>query len=261
MDVAPSQRATRSTADNESACDSYSVLRGRDVPESRLGGWRERRMVVDARLTGYRPLRKNWDGLGDFVYLADSYLASGERTGYHEHDGVDVVTVVLMGKLLHRGVLRDECVVEAASALVQCSGSMGFGHDELNTGPETCRVLQIMFLSAAGSGRAGYRTMSLPRDGRHTIYRSGMRGSADESNSTSLTIVASADGERLRVPGSSVIYVADGSLAIVDETVLAGDMLRGTDLCMDVAGGSRLMIVSNVKSPRLQVRRPMTEEA
>lgn len=242
MELCSAQRGVRSAAENESARASRSILRVRDVPESGFGGVRERRMVVDARLIGHRPLRKGWDGLGNFVYLADAYLAAGERTGYHEHEGVDIVTLVLTGELLHRGTLCDQLVLEAPSALVQWSGRRGFGHDEMNSGSQTCRVLQFMFLAAAGSGRAHYRASGLPRAGHHTLFRSSM--GPGEDGSTSLRVVACAEGERLVVPGSSVIYVASGSLAVVDETVLAGDVLRGADLCVDVAGGSQLMVVS-----------------
>lgn len=182
------------------------LLRGQQVPVTGFGGVRERRMVVDSRLTGHLPQRYNWDGLGDFVYLSDAVFEGGGSTGYHEHSGLDIVTIVVQGRLLHTGSLGSRRSLQAPVAQIQIAGREGFGHDERNPGPLENRVIQLMFLRNGQCGAAQYRTRSMRRTGCWELYRGGSslverHRPAALARRTVLDAVRTMAGEVLKIAG------------------------------------------------------------
>ena len=68
-----------------------------------FAGIEETRLVKDAKIGGKLD---TWDGLGNFVYLADArYLPYGE-SGMHPHLEMDVITIMVEGRLTHEGSME-----------------------------------------------------------------------------------------------------------------------------------------------------------
>ena len=89
------------------------------LPRGGFAGLQETRLIKDAKIGGKAD---TWDGLGSFVYLADArYLPYGE-TGMHPHLEVDVITIMLEGRLTHEGSMEHGQSMVANQAQVQRAG-------------------------------------------------------------------------------------------------------------------------------------------
>lgn len=90
--------------------------------------------------------------LGPLLRLADDRLAPGTGYGRHAHRAVDVVAVVLAGRLDHRW--GDGTAVAAGDVAVLRAGA-GLEHDEV-AGDEGARVLQCYLRAADPAMPAGH---------------------------------------------------------------------------------------------------------
>ena len=91
----------------------------------KLGGFaglREHRLVTDKRIFGRRAEPGTWDGIGNFVYLADArFLPSGE-TRLHQHREIDVISVMVEGRIAHEGSLEHGQQIETNDVQAQRAG-------------------------------------------------------------------------------------------------------------------------------------------
>ncbi|NRA21681.1 MAG: pirin family protein, partial [Oceanospirillaceae bacterium] len=105
------------------------ILQRDSLPLGGFAGLTEKRLIKDKKVGGDS---SNWDGLGSFVYLADAnYLPYGE-TKMHSHSEIDVITVMITGRLTHEGSMKDGQSMVANQVQVQRAGGEGFSHNEVN---------------------------------------------------------------------------------------------------------------------------------
>ena len=98
--------------------------------------------------------------LGPLLRLADDRLAPGAGYGQHEHRAVDVVAVVLAGRLTHRW---GEGAAVAAGDVAVLRAGRGLTHDEV-AGDDGARVLQC-YLRSAGPGDPATHAVHRAADG------------------------------------------------------------------------------------------------
>jgi hypothetical protein len=83
-----------------------NILHRDDLERGGFAGLREYRLVTDSRLFGGQKSAGAWDGIGNFVYLADArFLPKGE-TRLHSHKEIDVISVMVEGRIMHEGSLK-----------------------------------------------------------------------------------------------------------------------------------------------------------
>ena len=126
----------------------------------KLGGFaglKEHRLVADTRLFGkYKP-HTSWDGLGNFVYLADAkFLPLGE-TKMHSHQEIDVISVMVEGNIKHEGSLEHRQTMQNNQIQVQRAGGEGFSHNEINPDETENRMIQLWFLPEVKNQASGYK--------------------------------------------------------------------------------------------------------
>ena len=143
------------------------ILHRDSLPLGGFAGLKEHRLVVDKRINGDGSA---WDGLGSFVYLADaSFLPKGE-TRLHSHKEIDVISVMVEGRIAHKGSLEHGKGMEANKVQVQRAGGEGFSHNEVNPDPESNRMIQLWVLPETPGERAGYKSYSLKQGTVTQIY-------------------------------------------------------------------------------------------
>ena len=82
------------------------ILHRDDLILGGFAGLREHRLVTDSRVFGDHKRSEAWDGIGNFVYLADArFLPKGE-TRFHNHKEIDVISVMVEGRIMHKGSLE-----------------------------------------------------------------------------------------------------------------------------------------------------------
>ena len=83
-------------------------------------------MVMDHRVFDGRAENGTWEGIGNFVYLADArFLPEGE-TGLHSHKEIDVLAVMVEGRIAHEGSLKHGQSMDGHDIQVQRAGGEGF---------------------------------------------------------------------------------------------------------------------------------------
>tara|TARA_Y100001972_G_scaffold113305_1_gene147856 strand:+ start:138 stop:803 length:666 start_codon:yes stop_codon:yes gene_type:complete len=202
------------------------IVVAQDVDIDGFAGLRERHYVMDSRVFGDHRKAEAAEGLGAFVYLADAHFLRYGSTGRHSHRHIDIITLVMSGRLLHRGTLGDESLYVAGDVLVQRAGAQGFEHNEVNPDERPNRIIQIWMQPPQSQGAAQHGQSDWPQQGRKRIYRSG---------DTCLDLVTLAEAERLEqaadyrlylISGAGVLTEAGGAEQISAEALVSGENLQ-----------------------------------
>jgi quercetin 2,3-dioxygenase len=186
----------------------------------RVTGLRETRLVA-ARGGASR-------GLDSLVYLADAEIVPNGRTGPQSHRDVDIVTLVLDGRVAHEGTPGSSTLVEAGSVRVQRAG-VGLEHDETNPDSTPVRLLQFRFVSPA-PGLAPACEVFTPARGALRVVLGGSEGTFE--NACTLRAGMLLAGALFEHPGEFVAYVAGGRGTANGSPVAAGHLLEGRDLTL-----------------------------
>lgn len=75
----------------------------------KLGGFagiQEHRIVTDSRLFGTRRNPQASEGFGSLVYLADAQYNPRGESGVHPHSEIDVISVIIEGRVSHEGSME-----------------------------------------------------------------------------------------------------------------------------------------------------------
>ena len=82
------------------------VLSKKSLPLGGFAGLTEHRLVTDRRVFGGRKAPNTFDGLGNFVYLADAQFNARGETHMHSHKEIDVISIMVAGRVSHEGSLE-----------------------------------------------------------------------------------------------------------------------------------------------------------
>ncbi len=190
---------------------------------------------------------------GTLRVFNDDYIDAHNGFSEHEHDNMEIVTIVLEGELTHKDSLGNKGVIKAGEVQQMSAGS-GITHAEMNESDAPVHLYQIWLFP---------NKLSLP-----TLY-----GQKDFSNIEKNTLVAIASGEdkagalpmqtmatiykaeleaeatinyTLKENRGLFIYVSDGILKINDEVLNTGDQARIKDeksVSIVTVGKAKLIII------------------
>ncbi len=208
-----------------------NILSRDTLPRGGFAGIEETRLIKDAKIGGQN---NTWDGLGSFVYLADArYVPFGE-SGMHPHLEVDVITIMLEGRLTHEGSMEHGQSMVANQAQVQRAGGEGFGHNEINPDESRTRLLQLWALPEASGSAADYKFYNTNDGELHRIYG----GSTEQTNSfDSHTLIDTGlvqKGYQTSREGESLVYVANGEAVVNGQSLKDGDLIRAQGIELEV---------------------------
>jgi quercetin 2,3-dioxygenase len=214
------------------------IISARDIDIDGFAGLRERHYVMDSRMFGDHRKTDAVDGLGAFVYLADAHFLRYGSTGRHSHRDIDIVTLVMGGRLLHRGTLGDESLYEAGDVLIQRAGVQGFEHNEVNPDERPNRIVQIWMQPQQSQGAAQHGQADWPQHGRKCVYRSG---------DTCLDLVTLAKAESLAQSGEYRLYLVSGAGVLTEaggaEQVSAEALVSGENLQFQASAATQAALV------------------
>ncbi len=197
-----------------------NILSRDNLPRGGFAGIEETHLVADARIGGKT---NTLNGLGNFVYLADArYVPYGE-SGMHPHLEIDVITIMLEGRLTHEGSMEHGQSMVANQAQVQRAGGEGFDHNEINPDESRTRLLQVWALPEASGSAAAYKIYDTNDGQLHRIYG----GNPEQTNSfDSHTVIDTGlvykDFEVNRTR-DTMVYVVNGEAIVIDLKVISDD--------------------------------------
>ena len=179
-------------------------------------------------------------GHGRLRVLNEDRIAPGAGFAPHDHADVDVLTVVLKGRVRHeddRGHVEE---VSAGEVQLMRAGA-GIRHSESNPSPdEAAQVLQIWLIPRLRGGEPSYARASLPEGpGPHLLASGDGEGSVASGDGSGLLTLGSdvrvwwgrpAEGARSRfdlAPGrKGFVQLVEGFGMMQDERLVAGDGLQ-----------------------------------
>lgn len=222
---------------------NVQILHRDDLPLGGFAGLTEKRLVVDSRLWNSPDA---WDGIGNFVYLADANFRPHGQTNMHPHKEVDVISVMVDGRIAHEGSLEHGINLNANQAQVQRAGGEGFSHNEVNPDDFQNRMLQLWVLPETSGEPAGYKSYDLAL-GRTTRIYGGTELPDTFSSKTILEVARLEEHQAVSQLGEFLVYVARGKGHLNGESVQNGDLVRGTNLEFSALERDTLMVIVRVE--------------
>ena len=229
------------------------VLSRKSLPLGGFAGLTEHRLVTDRRVFGTRKSPNTFDGIGNFVYLADAQFNPHGETHMHSHKEIDVISIMMNGRVSHEGSLEHGQSLNASEVQVQRAGGEGFSHNEINPDNTKNRMLQLWVLPEVAGQPAGYKHYQLPKTGVTRIYGSekdsGQKGQTKTFTSkTTIDVVRLTMGESIAFEEEILSYVSKGTAKFSDEnnnfSAEDGDLIRSYKTDITATSAVEIIIVS-----------------
>jgi len=224
------------------------VLTRKSLPLGGFAGLTEHRLVTDRRVFGGRKAPNTFDGIGNFVYLADAQFNPGGETHMHPHKEIDVISIMMNGRVSHEGSLEHGKSLIAGDAQVQRAGGEGFSHNEVNPDDTKNRMLQLWVLPDESGQRAGYKHYTLPPKGVTRIYGGTKDQSKTFDSKTAIDVVRLSVGESIKFDHEVLAYVSQGSAKFTDENnsfeAQDGDLIRSYKAEITSTSDVEIVVVS-----------------
>ncbi|SFD50353.1 pirin family protein [Pseudoalteromonas denitrificans] len=202
------------------------ILHRDSLQRGGFAGLTETRLIKDNKIGGDN---STWNGIGNFIYLADArYLPYGE-THMHPHHEVDVITIMLEGRLTHEGSLKDGQSMVENQVQVQRAGGEGFEHNEVNPDNKGNRLLQLWALPETAGEPADYKFYHLNNHELNRVYGGEKSQSETFDSHTVIEVGMLKKNKVITKKGQYLAYITNGEAKINDLTVTDGDLIRGND--------------------------------
>ena len=219
------------------------ILHRDDLSLGGFAGLREHRLVMGSKVYGDRREPGTWEGIGNFVYLADARFLPRGETRLHSHREIDVISVMVEGRIVHEGSLEQGQEMNGTDVQVQRAGAEGFSHNEVNPDDTENRMIQLWVLPERSGDPASYKFYQPKLGGMTRVYG----GSTDQDEAfdshTVIDVGLLEAGQNASVSGPFLAYVTRGSGFVNRTPVNDGDLIRGEDLTFDVTDGAQIIVV------------------
>lgn len=219
------------------------VLIKSDLREGGFAGLKEHQLVMDKKAFGPNRNPQTWDGLGNFVYLADARFMPKGETLMHGHKEVDVISVMVKGRINHEGSLEHGQMMNAKQAQVQRAGGEGFSHNEVNPDDVENQMIQLWVLPERSGEKAGYKLYS-PKTGELTRIYGGEIGQDETFDSHTQISVANLEADHgFEQNTASLVYVSDGEVEIDTERFEAGTLVRSEAFTLVALTSAQVIVI------------------
>jgi redox-sensitive bicupin YhaK (pirin superfamily) len=219
------------------------ILHRDTLPPGGFAGLREHRLVMDARAFGAQRDPGAWEGIGNFVYLADARFLPRGETRLHSHREIDVISVMVAGRIAHEGSLQHGQELRGKDVQVQRAGGEGFSHNEVNPDDSENRMIQLWVLPEQPGKAAGYRSYR-PEPGHLTRVYGGPTDQEVTFDSHTLIDVGLLEpGQSVTAPGPCLAYLVEGTGLFNDTPAGDGDLVRGKNLTFSASTTTQLVLV------------------
>ena len=205
-----------------------------------LGGFagiQEHRLVTDSRVFAGRKKPETSEGLGNMVYLADARYNPNGESGMHPHSEIDVISIIIEGRVSHEGSMEHGKDLIAGDVQVQRAGGEGFDHNEINPDNNNNRMLQVWALPEEAGQRASYKSYTPALAGSTRIYGGDKNQSDTFDSHTLIDIGLLEEGKQLQLEGEFLAYISQGEAVINGIQVKDGDLVRGNNIDLMVTLG------------------------
>ena len=223
---------------------SLQILHRDDLKLGGFAGIREHRLVIDPQVFGNNDSGA-WSGIGNFVYLADAKFIPNGETHLHNHKEIDVISVIIEGRIAHEGTLQEGNIIESNQVQVQRAGGEGFAHNEINLEDKETRMIQMWVTPEKAGQSADYKSYTL-KNGVTRVYGGDSNQDETFSGSTVVDVGLIDVNKTISFVGEFLAYVAVGNGILNGEKVSNGDLIRGNDVTFQSKSDSQIIIVRKI---------------
>ncbi|MEI2386157.1 pirin family protein [Breoghania sp. JC706] len=174
-------------------------------------------------------------GIGALRVINEDRIIPGSGFAEHGHEDMDILTLVLSGKLRHRDTIGNETVIAPGKAQLMSAGT-GIRHSEMNASDtEPAHFLQIWLIPETYGGAPTYQQAALsPEEEARdwSLLASGRDGEAPlRLLSDSRVLIAFPQaGMTTRLPigegRKTFVHIVEGLATIGGERISSGDGLQ-----------------------------------
>lgn len=220
-----------------------NIIRRNSLRRGGFAGLRETRLVMSPRI--FRGNRESGTspGIGRFVYLADARFMPLGETRMHAHKEIDVISVMVEGRIQHEGSLENGQELLAGSVQVQRAGGEGFTHNEINPDDVKNRMIQLWVLPETPDEPASYQVFESTTGERTRIYGGSVEQDETLSSHTIIEIAEVGAGKTLKQPGKCLAYITTGVGEVNGEILREGHLVETSNLNFTATVDSKLIIV------------------
>ena len=108
----------------------------------------------------YNPVKS---AFGTLITFNDDFVEAGKGFGIHPHANMEIISVLLKGKMNHIDTLGYKTIIEEGGVQIMSAGS-GLRHEEYNVGEEEVNFLQIWILPKVQNLTPRYQQRSFPKE-------------------------------------------------------------------------------------------------
>jgi redox-sensitive bicupin YhaK (pirin superfamily) len=202
------------------------IVNYHQLPPDGFAGVRMREIVKDDRLFGINGGSPHASGIGNLVYIADATFIPNGETRMHPHKEIDVVTIILKGRIMHKGSLGNNQMLNAHDVQIQRAGSAGFIHNEINPDPEHNKMLQIWLLPEQLNLAPEYRVYDVKPGSVKRVYGGPPNQGDVLPAKTSVDIVRLEKDSEYKIDDQAQIYVAEGKGQMDAMEIESGDLIE-----------------------------------
>jgi redox-sensitive bicupin YhaK (pirin superfamily) len=102
---------------------------------------------------------------GTLVAFNDDFVNAGKGFGIHPHVNMEIISVLLKGKMNHIDTLGYKTIIEEGGVQIMSAGS-GLRHEEYNVGEEDVNFLQLWIQPKLQNINPRYQQRSFPKEKR-----------------------------------------------------------------------------------------------
>lgn len=214
------------------------------LTEGGFAGLREHQLVKGPKAFGPAVNRDgSWPGIGQFVYLADARFMPHGETRMHDHHEVDVISVMVDGRIAHQGSMGHGQDLNINDVQVQRAGGEGFSHNEVNPDNDWNRMIQLWALPEEKGQPASYKVYQ-PKIGELTrIYGGASSDNHDFPSQTKIEVALLTTGQSTHVDESFLAYITRGDGVANGEEIKDGDLISGDSLQFTASADVQLIVV------------------
>ena len=110
----------------------------------------------------YHPLKS---AFGTLVAFNDDYMEKGKGFGIHPHINMEIISVLIQGKMNHIDSMGYRTTVEPGGVQIMSAGS-GLKHEEYNIGEDEVNFLQLWILPKIQNIAPRYQQRHFPKESR-----------------------------------------------------------------------------------------------
>ena len=218
------------------------VIKRNSLRRGGFAGLRETRLVMSPRVFRNHREAGTSTGIGKLVYLADACFLPHGDTRMHEHREIDVISIMVEGRIQHEGSLEHGQELREGDIQVQRAGGEGFSHNEINPDAFKNRMIQLWVLPETPDEPAAYQLFKTQPNGRMRIYGGQSTQKDTIAAGTAVEIVHLDAGEGFDQAGNSLVYVTAGEGTSGDEVLTEGCLVESREFNFNASMDSKLIL-------------------